>query len=119
MTAQIRESLGDVLEWTGQHDGARAAYQDALAQAPEDRAVWRARLHRRIGGTWRRQRRYEEALQAYDLAQTELDAEPTKPAQEWWQEWVQMRIERMWTHYWLAQWHEIAELAEKVEPAVV
>jgi tetratricopeptide (TPR) repeat protein len=57
-------------------------------------------------------------LRAYDLAQTALDAEPTQPTQEWWREWVQVGIARMWTHYWLAQWHEIAELAEKVQPAV-
>jgi tetratricopeptide (TPR) repeat protein len=118
VATSIYEGLGDVLQWTGDHDGARAAYQDALARAPENRALWRARLHLGTGSTWRRQRRYEEALQAYDLAQTALDAEPTKPTQEWWREWVQVQIERMWTHYWLAEWHEIAELAEKVEPAV-
>jgi tetratricopeptide (TPR) repeat protein len=118
VAGQVDEGLGDVLDWTGQYDRARSAYQHALAQAPSDRPIGRARLHRKIGDTCRRQRRYKEALQAYDLAQTELDTEPVEHTQEWWREWVQVRIERVWTHYWLAEWHEIGRLVEKLQPDV-
>jgi len=118
MTTQVHESLGDVLEWTGEHDEARACYQRALDHVPRDDPFWQAHLHRKVGNICRLQRRYEDALQAYDLAETALGPGPPQPAPGWWQEWLQIQLERIWMHYWLGQWHEMADLAAQVRPAV-
>jgi DNA-binding SARP family transcriptional activator len=115
---QLHESLGDVLEWTGEHDQARAAYQGALDHAPKADLVWQSHLHRKVGNIWRLQRQYEKALQAYDLAETALGEVAPEPTPAWRQEWVQIQLERMWLYYWLGQWREISELADQVRPAV-
>jgi tetratricopeptide (TPR) repeat protein len=116
--AQIRESLGDVLEWTGEHEQARIAYQEALAQVPSTDPLWKSHLCRKVGNIWRLQSRYERALQAYDLAGVALEEGALESTPAWWEEWVQIRLERMWMHYWLGQWRAISDLAQEVHPVV-
>jgi DNA-binding SARP family transcriptional activator len=112
MAAQVHESLGDVLEWTGEHDKAKGAYQAALTYLPPGELIRQAHLHHKTGNIWRLQRQYENALQAYDLAQSILGQGSAGSTSEWWQEWVQVQLERMWMYYWLGQWREMSELAE-------
>jgi DNA-binding SARP family transcriptional activator/predicted ATPase len=111
MATRLYESLGDVLEWTGDHDKAKTAYQEALAHLPVGELIWQAHLYRKTGNIWRLQSEYERALQAYDLAQATLGQGSAESAAEWWQEWVQVQLERMWMYYWLGQWREMSELA--------
>jgi len=118
MAAQLYEGLGDVLEWTGEHGEARAAYRGALEHLPKDDQFWQARLHHKMGNIWRLQRRYEEAMQAYDLAETALGRGSAEPDAAWRQEWVQIQLERMWLYYWLGQWHAMSELADQVRLGV-
>jgi len=116
--SQIRENLGDVLELIGKHYEAKMAYQGALSKVPEHDLMWQAHLHRKTGNVCREQRLYGEALQAYDQAETALGPEPTESAPKWWQTWLEIQNDRMWLHYWQAQFHQMAELAERVRPAV-
>jgi DNA-binding SARP family transcriptional activator len=118
MATRLHENLGDVLEWTGEHDRARAAYQEALAHVSEDDQFWQAHLYRKMGNIRRLQSQYEDALQAYDLAETVLGEGAAESTSEWWQEWVQIQLERMWMYYWLAKWREMSELADQVRLAV-
>lgn len=118
VAVQLLESLGDVLELTGQHTEAIATYQKALAQVPQDAPIWQARLHRKAGNTLQVQRLYEEALQAYSRAETSLGQEPAESAPEWRQEWVMIQVDRLRLRYWQGQVHEMTRLAEKVRPAV-
>jgi tetratricopeptide (TPR) repeat protein len=99
------------LEWTGEHKKATAAYQSALGCVPEHDLIWQSHLHRKVGNVSRLLRQYKEALQAYDRAETALGERADEPAPEWWQEWIQIHLERIWLHYWLGQWHEMSELA--------
>jgi DNA-binding SARP family transcriptional activator/predicted negative regulator of RcsB-dependent stress response len=112
MAAQIHERLGDVLEWTGEHGNARAAYHQALGHIPEDDPIGQSQLHRKVGNVWRLQSQYEEALRAYDRAATALGEGGTGSLPEWWQEWVQIQLERMWLYYWLGQWQAMSEMAK-------
>jgi len=118
MAAQLYEGLGDVLAWTGEHDEARAAYQGALEHLPQVDQFWQARLHHKMGNIWRLQRRYEEAVQAYDLAETALGPASAESDAAWRQEWVHIQLERMWLYYWLGQWHAISGLADQVRLVV-
>jgi len=118
IAAQIYESLAETLELTGQHSEALDTYEIALINISKDDSIWRAHLHRKTGNVWREQRRYEEAQRAYDLAEISLGKETTGLAQEWWQAWIETQSDRMWLHYWQANFHQIAELAEKARPAV-
>jgi DNA-binding SARP family transcriptional activator/tetratricopeptide (TPR) repeat protein len=116
--SQIRESLGDVLEWMGDHDQARIAYREALGQVPDGDPIGKSQLHRKVGNIWRLQSRYERALRAYTLAGTALEEGTLDSTPAWWEEWVQIRLERMWMHYWLGQWRAISNLADQVRPVV-
>jgi DNA-binding SARP family transcriptional activator len=118
MASRLQENLGDVLEWTGEHEKATAAYQKALNHAPEGDLMGQSRLHRKVGNIWRLRRRYEQALQAYELAELTHGEGSPESASQWWQERIQIQLERMWLYYWLGQWQEIADLADQIRPAV-
>jgi DNA-binding SARP family transcriptional activator len=110
--ARLHERLGDVLEWTGEHEKSAAAYQAALAHIPEGDRIRQSQLHRKVGNVWRLQSQHEKALRAYEWAAVALGSGTTESPPEWWQEWVQIQLERMWLYYWLGQWHEMSELAK-------
>jgi class 3 adenylate cyclase len=116
IATQIYENLAETLELTGQHSEALNTYESALNQISNHDSVWQARLHRKTGNIWRLQHRYNEALQAYNLAETSLGREPDGSAAKWWQGWIQIQLERMTLHYWLNHWHKISELADKLQP---
>ncbi len=118
MTARMHESLGDVLEWTGEHDSAQAAFREALTHVPADDLIWQSHLQRKVGNVCRMQSQHERALEAYDLADLALEEGALTSTTEWWQEWVQVQLERMWTYYWQGQWGEISRLANQVRSAV-
>jgi DNA-binding SARP family transcriptional activator len=118
MTAWLHENLGDVLEWTGEHDKARVAYAAALDQLPQGDLIRQSHLHRKVGNIERLRRRYQDALQAYALAETALEEGTTGSTPEWHEEWVQIQLERMWMYYWQGQWHEMSELADQARSSV-
>lgn len=118
IATQLYESLAETFELTGQHTQALNTFESALIQVSNYDSVWRAHLHRKTGNVWREQRCYEKAQKAYDLAEIALGKETTGLAQEWWQAWIEIQSDRMWLHYWQAQFHQIAELAEKTRSAV-
>jgi predicted ATPase/DNA-binding SARP family transcriptional activator len=115
---RLHENLGDVLEWTGEHNQARAAYVEALEQVPRSDPIWKSHLHRKVGNVERLQRRYADAFQAYALAEIALEEGAIGSSPEWHEEWVQIQLERMWMYYWLGQWPEISELANQVRSSV-
>jgi DNA-binding SARP family transcriptional activator/predicted DCC family thiol-disulfide oxidoreductase YuxK len=117
MAARLHERLGDMLEWTGEHEKAAAAYQGALGHIPEGDRIRQSQLHRKVGNVWRLQNQHERALQAYEWASIALGRGTAESPPEWWQEWVQIQLERMWLYYWLGQWSEMSELA-KIRPSV-
>jgi tetratricopeptide (TPR) repeat protein len=106
------------LELTGQHSEALSTYESALNQISNQDSVWQAHLHRKSGNVLREKRCYEEAQRAYDLAEIVLGKEITESAPEWWQAWIEIQSDRMWLHYWQAQFQHMAALAEKARPAV-
>ncbi|MCG3118982.1 MAG: Serine/threonine-protein kinase PknD [bacterium] len=118
LTAQILEGLGDLQTTTGQHEEARLSFQEALTQVPPNDMIGQSRLYRKVGKTFEVQRQFDEALQAYKLAESVLGPEQEQHSGAWRHEWIEARAERIWMHYWQAQLVEMNELAEKVRPVV-
>ncbi len=118
IAAHLYENLGDIEEWTGEHDQATASYEQARAAVSESDPIGQARLHRKIGNIWRLQSRYDETIHAYTLAESVLGDVSAGSTPEQWQEWVQIQLERMWLNYWLGEWHQISVLADQVRPIV-
>jgi tetratricopeptide (TPR) repeat protein len=94
------------------------AYQSALARLPGADRIGQARLHRKAAIVLREQRLYRETLAACCRAETALGEKPGEDADAWWDEWLEVQVERTWVHYWLAQWPEMEELVLKAGPTM-
>ncbi len=66
----------------------------------------------------REQRLYAEALDACHQAEIALGNQPGEDSSHWWDEWLEVQVEQVWAHYWLAQWPEMDALVNKVQPVV-
>jgi hypothetical protein len=118
VVAALHEGMGDLFELKSDHERALEAYQNALARAPPGDRIGRARLFRKVGAVRREQRLYAESLAACHRAEVALGNPPDKEPGPWWVEWLEVQIDRVWAHYWLAQWPEMDELVQKIEPLV-
>ncbi len=114
ISAQLNEQIGDVFYLTGQSDEAKKAYQQALARVPEEERIWQARLPRKAAKILETQRRYEEALDTYSMAESALGEPPTEDAQKWWQEWIEIQVGRIEAYYWQAKVQQMTELVKKI-----
>lgn len=108
--AALHEGLGDVLRTKGEQESARESYDAALRGLR--RGVQRARLHRKAGKTWETRHAHDDALEAYRRAAEALGERSPERDEEWWQEFVQLSLDRMWVHYWLNRTGEMEALIE-------
>ena len=116
--ARLNEGLGDVLTLMGQHADARAAYDCARSFVADSDSIWRSRLFRKSGFSHNIQRHYEETSRAYDSAEKELGNLTSSRSIDWWEEKVQIQIERMHLFYWQGMASEMRELAESMRQIV-
>jgi DNA-binding SARP family transcriptional activator len=118
VVAPLWEEMGDILVMKAQHEEALQAYQNAQAQGLHIDPIWQARLHRKAGVVLRDQRHYAEALSVCHRAEMVLGEQPKKNNDRWWDEWLEVQVEKVWAHYWLAQWLEMDALVDKLQPVV-
>ena len=116
---RLLERLGDVYVRVGQHDNARAAYRDALAQAHPDDKLRKAIHLRKIGNTQRIQHRYEKALSSYREAEKFYAAAASDADQQWQQSWIQLQLDLLLLHYGTGDDEAQAELLQTARPAVM
>ena len=109
--AVLHEGLGDVLRTKGEQESARESYSSALRGLR--RGVQRARLHRKVGKTWETHHAHDEALEAFRRAATALGERSAERDDDWWQEFVQLSLDRMWVNYWLNRASEMHALIEE------
>ncbi len=118
LTAQLHEAQGDVLGVIGRRAESRESFERTEASLASHEHVARARLLRKIGGSWVGQGQYEQALDGYDQAEAMLDSASHVPNPDWWQERIQLLLARLNWHYWMAQWQPMVVLAEQTRPLV-
>jgi hypothetical protein len=109
--ARLNEGLGDVLTLAGRHDEARDAFARARSLLGNAEAIARSRVHRKIGLSHSIQRHYPETASEFDLADQELGEPAATCAADWWEEKVQIQLERMHLFYWQGMVKEMRELA--------
>ncbi|WP_437479018.1 protein kinase [Sorangium sp. So ce1014] len=117
--ADLHEGLGDVLGLIGHQAEARDAYGAALGSATS--RVDHARLHRKVGKTWEMHHQHARALECYGQAETALGEQTERAsgeAQTWWNEWIQIHLDRISVHYWLADLARLDALIETVRPVL-
>ncbi len=115
---ELHETLGDLLEFTGQHVEARKIYQETVPDIPENDKLWQARLHRKLGKTWEVLNCYKEASHCYDAAESALNTERTETMPDWRQARIDLQVDRIWLHYWQNHVDEMTLLAESVQPII-
>jgi class 3 adenylate cyclase/tetratricopeptide (TPR) repeat protein len=116
--ARLNEGLGDLFTLIGEHDEARGAFNRALELISNDETVSCGRIHRKIGFSYSLQRNYlatDESLAAADRALEEL---LTERDAAWWEEKVQIQLERMHLLYWQGKANEMQQLAERYRPVI-
>jgi len=110
------EELGDILELKAHHEAALNAYNNAQNQIAAEDQVGQARIFRKQAGVLREQRQYSQALIACEHAEDALGSPSEKDSRLWWDEWIEVKLDQVWSHYWLAQWPEMDALLNKVQP---
>ena len=116
MALELHEELGATLDVMANHTQARAAYETALAAAPDAAVVTRARLLRKIGITLGSEDRLDDAMRFYAQAKGVLDQASLRD-QPWWSEWLDVHIEQMWIYYQADRWQDMEDLAKRLQPA--
>ncbi|MCL4560791.1 MAG: AAA family ATPase [Chloroflexi bacterium] len=118
VAAQLWEELGDILELKAQHKEALQAYHNAQIHISHTDPIWQARLHCKESVVLREQRLYADSLGACRQGEMALGEQPISDQTGWWDAWIEVQIEKVWAHYWLAQWLEMDALVNKVESVV-
>jgi hypothetical protein len=100
------------LTLVGRHEEARDAFGRAQVLVGNADPISRSRLHRKIGFSHSLQRHFAETACEFDLADQEL-GDPGNGGADWWEEKVQIQMERMHLFYWQGMVKEMRELAER------
>jgi class 3 adenylate cyclase/tetratricopeptide (TPR) repeat protein len=114
---RLNEALGDLFTLTGKHDEARTAFHQALGFGHLD-SIGRARLHRKLGLAYSLQRNFQATEKEFGSADAELEKVATGRDQPWWEEKLQIQLERMHLLYWRGQVSEMQQLAEQYRSAI-
>jgi predicted ATPase/class 3 adenylate cyclase len=115
---KLQEKLGDVLLNAARYEEARSVFRDALAMLPDGFRLDRARLLRKQGKAWFNQRRNEECLASYDLAEAALGPSPSSEDAAWWKEWLALGLDRLGPFYFLNRLSDLNALVAKLQPNV-
>jgi predicted ATPase/DNA-binding SARP family transcriptional activator len=116
LSLRLQESLGEVHELTGNHAAGENAFGAALALAPEEERLRRARLLRKQALSRQLQRKVDEAREAFDAADDALGDEAR--GADWWQERCEITIQRLQLLYFGAPLEEFAAEAQRVRPLI-
>ncbi|GCE24218.1 hypothetical protein KDK_80180 [Dictyobacter kobayashii] len=93
--AQLLEKQGTLHGALGRPAEAREAYQRALRVVPEHELLKRARLRRRIAGTWSHLPQRQQLLSEFDAAERLLEQDPDHSSLEWQREWISFQLDKL------------------------
>jgi DNA-binding SARP family transcriptional activator len=122
----LLDLLGDVLEKTGDHHGARETYELIFRFCPQLDPILKAQTHRKIGQTWHDHQNFDCMLNSLDAAEKTLgivyENHPSQSQpncqQAWHREWLNIVMDRMSIYYYLDKPEKIEELFEQIKPMV-
>lgn len=116
MLSELFENQADILKLTGQIEPAKTAYNTAIDLLDANDWIGRSRNLRKTGMCLQALSQFQLILDYFQQARQLLEQwQGEKPA-EWWHEWLEIMIERMFMHYWVNQPDAIQELAKTIEP---
>jgi DNA-binding SARP family transcriptional activator/tetratricopeptide (TPR) repeat protein len=123
---RLLDLLGDLLERVGEHEEARAVYELVFRFCPALDAIRQAQTHRKTAQTWLAHYDFNRMMESLNTAERALEPlrlptpeqthSPVPP--EWYREWLNIMIKKMWIYYWQGEPDRIQELAAGVLPVV-
>ena len=115
---RLHEGLGDVLKLIGKNVEARSHYESAESIVPPREQVWHSRLRRKAGLTHAAEHHYDLAGDRLQRAEQCLGSTKDSATNEWWNEYVQIQMERLFLYYWQGMAAEMTDLASRIRPIV-
>jgi tetratricopeptide (TPR) repeat protein len=114
-SARLNELLGEVLTLIGQHDQARASFNESMQKLSTDDSLGRGRVYRKLANISVAEHSYAEAALEFDRAEQQLESLPSESLDRW-REWIEIQLDRGWMFYWQADLAALDQLATKVQP---
>lgn len=99
--ARIYKSLGEVLVTVGRFQEAREVYQRGMTMLPPQEYIWRARMLRKMAGTWNQASHnpldtsHVNARQTFEEAERLLDRGEDRASSAWLREWINLQIDQL------------------------
>ncbi len=115
---RLWENLGDLHLLSAEHKEALADYRKAQENISPQMKIVRARLFRKTAETFKEEQHYSDTLEFCQKAEAILGKQPEGDFDQWWDEWIDVQIEKVWAYYWLAQWNELEALVERISVVV-
>ncbi len=109
--ANLYEKLGNVFGLTGRVDEAVRAYEAAVTFLPEIDRIGRARIYREESIAYNNLRRWNEPVEILEKASATLGKITETNSDAWWQEWMDLQLERMRNLYF-RQRPELVDLVQ-------
>lgn len=116
--AEAHVGQADILRQQGDHAAARAQYQAALSLIDRDDAILRASVHRKYGMSLTSQRLSAEALERSASAYEALEGSNRPRTAAWWNERIEIQIERLWSAYWAGDAKLLRTVADAARPEI-
>lgn len=120
----VYRDLADTLAHVGFQEEARKAYLKAISFSSNASPIEKAELHRKLGRSFETHHEHKQALSAYAEAEKAL-GNSSRDLSNWerapdalFHEWMQIQIDRISVHYWLAQVEAMQSIIAQVKPLV-
>ena len=114
----IRETLGDIYELTGDRESAMEIYPKALEQVCEGDNLTKARILGKIARVDAARFGYDNADDKFIRAIDALGNPPDKNDFDWWRAWLDIQFERVWMYYNLADVEKMESTLEPLLPVI-
>jgi DNA-binding SARP family transcriptional activator len=114
--ALLYESLGTLLDLSGDYAAALEAFQHALAQPFAQPPIWQSVLYRKVSAVQNSLYRHDDAQAALEAGVQALGLGETAGSPEARHELINLLLARGQMSYWHVQWPEIERVLRQVEP---
>lgn len=116
--AEAHIGQADILRQQGDHEPARVEYEAALSLIGKHDAVLCASVHRKYGMSLTSQRLSVEALERSANAYEALEKSTGPRTAGWWEERIEIQIERLWSAYWAGDAVLLRTVADAARPEI-
>ncbi len=113
---EIYEQQGDVLITIGRYEEAEEALAKAVRLTEE--LLVRSRLYRKTANSQQLRRRHDLAFETWQIGEKSLGETPADWPPTYWQEWIQIQLDKSWVLYWTNRLEKLDGLLKEIHPVV-